>query len=126
MAGFYSSAEWGRIRTRQLARAPMCEGCERAPAREVDHVKPISDGGSRRDASNLQSLCKGCHSAKTNAQRRGLAWVPEKHRGCDVNGYPLDPAHPWSAAHQSEAPSRGAFDRGNVESSERRGYPGGS
>lgn len=124
MAGFYSSAEWLRIRARQLARAPMCEGCERAAAREVDHIRPISEGGSRRDPGNLQSLCKPCHSAKTNAQRRGSAWVADKYRGCDVNGYPLDPAHPWNAA--SDAAPPGAFDHGSPRAPERRGSPGGS
>lgn len=98
MAGFYSSSEWLRIRARQLARAPICEGCERAPASEVDHITPISAGGPKRDPANLQSMCGACHKGKTNAQRRGLQWTPEKHRGCDVNGFPRDPSHPWNAS----------------------------
>lgn len=75
----------------------MCESCERAPATQVDHITPISAGGARRDPANLQSLCHPCHSGKTTDQRAGRRWVPEKHRGCDVNGMPLDPAHPWYA-----------------------------
>lgn len=105
MAGFYSSREWARIRARQLGRAPMCEGCERAPAIDVDHITPITAGGSKRDPANLQSLCKPCHSAKTNAQRRGRAWLPEKLAGCDEHGMPLDPAHPWYSPPPSHAGS---------------------
>jgi predicted Fe-S protein YdhL (DUF1289 family) len=101
VAGFYTSNGWVTIRARQLAREPICRGCERKRAREVDHIKPISEGGAARDPSNLQSLCRGCHRAKTNVQRRGLVWVADKHRGCDANGYPLDPAHPWNASSAS-------------------------
>jgi 5-methylcytosine-specific restriction protein A len=32
---------------------------------EVDHIRPISQGGPEDDESNLQLLCKACHAAKT-------------------------------------------------------------
>lgn len=32
---------------------------------EVDHIVPLTDGGSHCDPSNTQSLCKSCHSSKT-------------------------------------------------------------
>ena len=52
MAGhpFYETRDWrDRIRRRQLARAPMCQwpGCFRI-ADTVDHIQPISEGGSKR------------------------------------------------------------------------------
>jgi len=97
VSGFYSSSDWLKIRARQLARSPLCEACDPpAPATDVDHVKPISEGGAKRDPANLQSLCGTCHKGKTNTQRRGLTWTPSKLRGCDVEGYPLDPEHPWN------------------------------
>lgn len=87
---FYRTAGWAAIRKRQLARAPFCY-CG-APATEVDHIKRIKEGGAKRDADNLQSLCHRHHSEKTNAEKAGRAWIK---RGCDADGMPLDPAHPW-------------------------------
>ncbi|MCA1259418.1 HNH endonuclease [Nitratireductor aquimarinus] len=83
----------------------MCEGCETAPATEVDHITPMRQGGAPRDRANLQSLCGTCHRQKTGAERAGKTWTPPKHRGCDVNGMPLDPAHPWfmEGDHHSQA-----------------------
>lgn len=70
---------------------PLCRKCaERGRvtvATEIDHIVPLSEGGSN-DRSNLQPLCKACHAAKTTRR--------PKH-GVDVNGYPLDPDHPWNA-----------------------------
>lgn len=34
-------------------------------ATEVDHKVTIAAGGARLEDSNLQSLCKSCHSRKT-------------------------------------------------------------
>lgn len=46
------------------------------PATDVDHIIPLGMGGSRYDplnernrASNLQALCRDCHSAKTLSVR---------------------------------------------------------
>lgn len=89
MAGFYSTSAWVRIRARQLAREPLCQACaDIEPATEVDHVIPITKGGAKRDASNLQSLCHACHSAKTRAEQAGIQWIAPKYRGCDINGAP--------------------------------------
>ena len=35
-----------------------------APPQEVDHIIPLEQGGTH-DETNLQALCKPCHSAKT-------------------------------------------------------------
>lgn len=91
MAGFYSSAGWLIIRARQLARQPLCQSCPDAdlvPAFAVDHIKPISTGGSKRDPTNLQSLCESCHADKSHAERYGRVWVALRYRGCSVDGAP--------------------------------------
>ena len=96
MTRFHSTANWQKIAKAQLAREPMCQGCESAPATAVDHVIPISHGGPMRERSNLQSLCRDCHQEKTNVEKQGRRWIAPKHRGCDRDGYPLDPEHPWN------------------------------
>jgi 5-methylcytosine-specific restriction enzyme A len=88
MTRFYSTANWQKIAAAQLNREPMCQGCEEAPATCVDHIVPITKGGAKRERSNLQSMCRDCHQAKTGAEKAGRAWVPPKHRGCNVDGSP--------------------------------------
>lgn len=95
MTRFYSTANWQKIRAAQLAREPMCEACEEAPATVVDHILPITRGGAKRDPENLQSMCRPCHQDKTNAERAGERWVPLKYQGCFPDGSPRDPEHPW-------------------------------
>lgn len=88
---------WLRVRKRQLAREPLCRECG-APATDVDHVKPRSRGGAPFDPANLQSLCATHHSHKTAAyDKQGRDWSEHALRGCDENGNPLDPDHPWNA-----------------------------
>lgn len=90
--GVLKSARWQRVRARQLAREPMCRECGQ-PARDVDHIKARSAGGAPFDPGNLQSLCGRCHSIKTGAyDKQGKDWTA---RGCDADGYPRDPAHPF-------------------------------
>ena len=42
---------------------------------ELDHIKPISEGGTNNFA-NLQWLCRSCHHEKTikEAEERGRGW----------------------------------------------------
>lgn len=52
-----------------------------APSRggfHVDHIKPISDGGHPFDESNLQTLCKHCHHAKTAKENRSGEDIEER------------------------------------------------
>ena len=64
-------APWRRLRVLQLLREPLCRKCGEEgfveEATEVDHIIPKARGG-RDDASNLQSLCKPHHSAKTASE----------------------------------------------------------
>ncbi|MGI4846839.1 MAG: HNH endonuclease [Janthinobacterium lividum] len=44
----------------------ICQSCKR-PGRIVDHIIPLWDGGTNAD-SNLQTLCKTCHDAKSERE----------------------------------------------------------
>lgn len=57
-------AEWQRLRRFVLSNEPLCRHCKTTPANEVDHIKPLSQGGGY-ELDNLQPLCKPCHSKKT-------------------------------------------------------------
>lgn len=73
---FYQSKEWRNLRRVKLNINPLCEECFRhnryAMAEVVDHIIPIKYGGARLDITNLQSLCKSCHSSKS--AREGSRW----------------------------------------------------
>lgn len=91
------SKQWRSIRRAQLERFPLCEDCNE-PANEVDH----NTGDTSRNliGIELSSLCKPCHSRRTAARERGE--VP-RIIGCDVDGWPLDPNHPWNDEEKSPA-----------------------
>ena len=55
---------WQVIRLRVLKEEPFCRVCK-APTTEVDHIIPLSQGGTNA-RSNLQGLCKSCHSRKSS------------------------------------------------------------
>ena len=68
---------WQETRARILRDSPYCAECARAGrhtlADEVDHVRPLFEGGSD-EPGNLQALCRPCHasiSAAEAARRRG-------------------------------------------------------
>ena len=67
--------EWRRIREAYRKKHPLCELCQEhdglRPTEEVHHVMPLRDGGTH-DESNLQALCKRCHSKIT--AREGGRW----------------------------------------------------
>lgn len=74
-----SRGAWDALRHRILQRdMGLCQVCKAAgrvrAAREVDHVKPVHDGGTDTP-SNLQAICIPCHKAKTaeEAKRRSSA-----------------------------------------------------
>jgi 5-methylcytosine-specific restriction protein A len=65
----YRDPRWRKARAAQLKREMACRLCGQ-PALEVDHIIPHR--GREEFAfnpDNLQSLCHGCHEAKTKAQR---------------------------------------------------------
>lgn len=96
----YSTARWQRLRKLKLSSEPLCEGCKPhrlTPASHVDHVRAISDGGAPFPGlDGLRSYCQPCHSAKTaRGVEAGAVRSSKPRKGCDVNGLPLDPNHPW-------------------------------
>lgn len=68
-----------------------------AAANTVDHVHPISEGGAAFPGHDgLASYCAGCHSAKTaRGAEAGAIKSTKPRRGCNADGTPLDPEHPW-------------------------------
>jgi len=112
----YSTARWQRLRLAKLSEAPLCETCARRSrhviAEHVDHVVAMNRGGHAFPAMDgLRSLCPPCHSIKTNAlDRAGGKGVAIK--GCDVNGLPLDPDHPFLIGGDNPLQGREAVDQG--------------
>ena len=102
-APFYRSAEWRAFRARILRhRQGVCAvpGCPRR-ATHVDHLDPVRTAPSRAlDPLNVQALCHAHHSAKTAGADGGFGnprggGAPLRVKGCDADGVPLDPRHPW-------------------------------
>jgi len=91
---FYDKPAWRKLRRLRLMTEPLCRQCKLrdrvTAATQVDHIKPISQGGSALDMDNTQSLCHSCHSVKTASDKNGTLM-----KGCDDNGMPIDANHPW-------------------------------
>ena len=64
----YQTVAWRRLRAVLLSGEPWCRACRTEWAAEVDHIVPISAGGGAYELSNLQPLCKSCHSRKTMSE----------------------------------------------------------
>jgi 5-methylcytosine-specific restriction enzyme A len=81
------------IRRLHFMQCPLCVMCEREGrvtlAEELDHILALSNGGEDVQ-SNRQGLCKTCHAIKSAADS---GYRP---KGCDAQGLPTDPRHPWS------------------------------
>lgn len=70
---FYRSAAWRNVRAIYISQHPLCEQCERegrtTAAKEIDHIKPIRQGGEALSFDNLQSLCSSCHAKKSAKEK---------------------------------------------------------
>lgn len=99
----YNTAKWRKLRKHKLDVEPLCESCSEigrcVAANHVDHRTAISQGGLPFPAlEGLASLCASCHSAKTARSREaGAVRTSKPRKGCNPDGSPLDPHHPWSA-----------------------------
>ena len=58
------------INTLGYGRCRRCGSVLPAGYLEVDHIKPLAQGGRDEDR-NLQVLCKDCHREKSAGERRG-------------------------------------------------------
>ncbi|WP_082635044.1 HNH endonuclease [Sphingobium baderi] len=98
----YNTTTWKRLRAAHLSLHPQCEGCEAMGrltlANTVDHRVAISDGGHPFPGHDgLASYCAPCHGAKTaRGSEAGAIKSTKPRKGCNPDGSPLDPAHPWS------------------------------
>ena len=59
---------WAAARRAALDRDGWrCQQCGRAGRLEVDHIRPIFEGGPVYELANLQALCVACHVRKSRA-----------------------------------------------------------
>jgi 5-methylcytosine-specific restriction protein A len=74
---FYTLAAWRNLRAYKLQLTPLCERCNEI-ATEVHHIKERNSFPELElDISNLESLCKTCHSKHTRKQIK-REWKPYK------------------------------------------------
>ena len=83
-------SEWTKRRERILARdRGICQPCLKLGnlhrGSEVDHIVPKSKGGTDDD-SNLQTICREAHKAKTVTEQ-GKEYKPKQTIGID--GFPI-------------------------------------
>jgi 5-methylcytosine-specific restriction protein A len=97
----YNTQRWQRLRRMKLRVNPLCEPCLKLgriePAAAVDHIVAVkAPGGEAYPAlDKLMSMCLRCHNRKSRIVEQLDQELSV--RGCDIYGYPLDPAHPWYA-----------------------------
>lgn len=78
-AKLYNTTQWRRLRLIHLKDNPLCVMCKEnnrvTAGKVVDHIKPVSEGGSFTDTKNLQTLCDKHHrikSAKETNRRKKI------------------------------------------------------
>jgi 5-methylcytosine-specific restriction protein A len=68
-----NSTYWLRLRALVLAQSPLCVVClAEGRTRAASHVDHIDADTSNNDLTNLQGLCRPCHSAKTAREDGGF------------------------------------------------------
>lgn len=98
-SGWYDLARWKRIRRYQLTIEPLCRICKAkgrvTPATVCDHIEPHRGDPVKFWNGPFQSLCDAepwrCHSSvKQQQELHGYSTEVGE------NGYPTDPAHPFT------------------------------
>jgi len=77
--------KWMRLRQQVLIEEPVCRICGRKPSTQVDHINPVSKGGTD-ERDNLQGVCEECHEEKT---RKDLG-IKKKQTRTGLDGYPIE------------------------------------
>ena len=70
----FKTKRWAMARRAVLDRDPICKVCDNELSTEVDHIRPLSEGGDPYRLEGLQGICSPCHWAKSageNARRVG-------------------------------------------------------
>jgi len=101
---------WLRLREVVLSEEPLCRHCLEqdcnppGPSVIVDHIdgKAAVLHDYRRE--NLQGLCRYHDGLKSVAENRGFGGSRSSGApaGCDEQGVPLDPKHPWRVSLRAE------------------------
>lgn len=73
---WYGSLRWRLLRAEMLRAEPFCRACRadghHVLTHDIDHItKHAGDPAKFWDRSNLQGLCKPCHTRKTTWESRG-------------------------------------------------------
>lgn len=80
----YHSRAWIRLSQELRALNPYCKHCgilmNHINEGVVDHIYPVSEGGSFYDSRNHQVLCLSCHSSKTLRDQQN------KYKSFQLNG----------------------------------------
>lgn len=84
LQGRAGMARAARIKLRDMFTCQHCARVHDPRELEVDHIVPLSKGGTDEDDANLQSLCHPCHDVKS-LRDKGIKPVV----GCDADGYPV-------------------------------------
>ncbi len=67
----YRTKAWRETRLAVFQRDGFkCRTCGRRSGLECDHIRAIERAGDWFDMDNLQTLCRGCHIAKSAEDRR--------------------------------------------------------
>ena len=95
---FHGHYFWDSARSYVLLRdrytCRMCGVRHRARELDVDHIVEIAAGGAALEYSNLQTVCRACHAAKTRAflryraAERAASAAIERSSSTNENGSP--------------------------------------
>jgi 5-methylcytosine-specific restriction enzyme A len=61
----YHSKQWAMLRKFVLDPDPICTACGERLSSQVDHILPISEGGTECNPAGRQGICTPCHQAKS-------------------------------------------------------------
>ena len=66
----YKTYEWRRYSEQYRREHSECAACGTESVKtHLDHIIPVSSGGSMWDTRNHQTLCSSCHSRKTKREQ---------------------------------------------------------